>query len=288
MFNNSNDKSLEEVFEALRKNEILITAKGSSKKLAPHASKFGGFPSVPTDFAWPRYKAENLDGEFGDRPLSFLCQINLEEISAFDKESLLPHKGMLLFFYEQDSFRWGFSPDDKGCARVYYFEDVSVLVPLAPPEDLKDEFKVIEFNLSFKSRDSYPSFEEASLHPEVELDWDDWDEYLENCGYGLECERHKLLGFADLIQSEMLTECERTSRGIDCGEPESYDNIPEEVKEDIKKVATDWILLFQMASIEYKDFELMFGDVGNLYFYIRKQDLKDRNFSNIWLILQCG
>jgi len=47
-------------------------------------------------------------------------------------------------------------------------------------------------------------------------------------------------------------------------------------------------LLFQMASIQEDDYELMFGDLGNLYFYIRKQDLKERNFDKVWLVLQCG
>ena len=32
----------------------------------------------------------------------------------------------------------------------------------------------------------------------------------------------------------------------------------------------------------------MLGDVGNLYFYIRKQDLAERNFDKVWLVLQCG
>ena len=34
-------------------------------------------------------------------------------------------------------------------------------------------------------------------------------------------------------------------------------------------------------------FELMFGDCGRIYFYIRKEDLRNRNFENVWLSLQC-
>ncbi|MCI6583120.1 MAG: YwqG family protein [Oscillospiraceae bacterium] len=36
------------------------------------------------------------------------------------------------------------------------------------------------------------------------------------------------------------------------------------------------------------DYELMFGDCGHIYFWIRKSDLKNRDFDNIWLVLQCG
>ena len=32
----------------------------------------------------------------------------------------------------------------------------------------------------------------------------------------------------------------------------------------------------------------MFGDCGNIYFWIRKQDLAERRFDKVWCILQCG
>ena len=48
------------------------------------------------------------------------------------------------------------------------------------------------------------------------------------------------------------------------------------------------LLLSWDSSIQEEDYELMFGDVGNLYFYIRKQDLEKGNFDKVWLVLQCG
>ena len=33
--------------------------------------------------------------------------------------------------------------------------------------------------------------------------------------------------------------------------------------------------------------EIMFGDAGTIYFYIKEDDLKNCNFDNIWCILQC-
>ena len=33
---------------------------------------------------------------------------------------------------------------------------------------------------------------------------------------------------------------------------------------------------------------MMWGDVGKLYFWIRKQDLARRDFSNVWMIMQCS
>ena len=283
-------KTLNQVLDGLRKNEIAVTPRQAKRGGAVYRSKFGGRPAVPAGFEWPRFEAENYDGETANRPLSFLCQMNLEEIRAYDKEGLLPQKGLLLFFYEQESMRWGFDPDDEGSSRVYYFEDVSLLTEVELPDDMKDEYKVKEYDLSFASKDSYPGFEELDCHSDVDCDWDDYDNAVEKKGYDPECERSKLLGYANLIQGEMLTECERTTRGLYCGDAKSYRNTTEDVKEDIDKAAADWVLLFQMASIQEDDddYELMFGDVGNLYFYIRKQDLWAKNFDRGWLVLQCG
>jgi len=285
---NRNRPNLDPVLEALRKTEISVVTREAQKNGNLHRSKFGGKPAVPVDFEWPHFEAENYDGETANRPLSFMCQINLEEISAYDKENLLPKTGLLLFFYEQDSQRWGFSPEDTGCSRVYYFAEISGLDAADFPEDLKEEYQVKEYDLTFTAKDSYPSFEELICHSDVDCDWDAYDDAVEKKKGQIDCDCNKILGYADLIQGEMLTDCERIARGMYCGDPESYQNTPKEVKEAIDKAATDWILLFQMASIQDVDYELMFGDCGNLYFYIRKQDLKEQKFDKVWLVLQCG
>ena len=278
--------NLKSILEQLVRNEISITLNKADGSVT--GSRFGGKPVAPDHFEWPRFEAENYNGETADRPLSFLCQISLEEIASFDKDSLLPHKGLLLFFYEQESARWGFDLADDGCSRVFYFENSEDLVLTEFPADLKEEYRVKEYALSFCAGKSFPSFEELECHSDVDCDWDAYDEMLEKADYDVESERHKLLGYANLVQDEMLTECERISRGFSCGDAKSYQSTPDEEKADIKRSASDWTLLFQMASIEDDDYELMFGDVGNLYFYIRKDDLKNKNFDNVHFSLQCG
>ena len=280
--------NLKKVLDALRKNEISITTREVKPGGAIYRSKLGGKPAVTAGFEWPHFEAENYDGEVASRPLSFLAQINLAEISACDKDEVLPKRGLLLFFYEQESMRWGFDPEDDGCSRVYYFEDVSELCECDLPDGLKDEYKVKEYDVTFAAKNSYPSYEELECYSDVECDWDDYDEAVEKRGYEMDFERHKMLGYADLIQGEMLTECERTTRGLYCGDAESYRETSDDEAEDINKAASDWVLLFQMASIRDDDYELMFGDLGDLYFYVRKDDLRERNFDRVWLVLQCG
>lgn len=276
---------LENILESLRKNEIVINTHASVDGSIPERSRFGGRPSVPRGFEWPRY-----NGDMANSPLAFLCQIDLSDIVEYDKEELLPKKGMLLFFYELESMRWGFDPEDKGCARVYYFENKNALETADFPDDLQEEYRVKEYDLSFSCCNTYPSFEELECHSKVECDWEEYDDAIEKFEgrrYNMDVERHKLIGYADIVQNEMLTECEMTTRGFSSGSPEDYQNASAAEKKDIERSATDWRLLFQMTSIQDEDYELMFGDCGNLYFYIRKQDLEKRDFSNIWLILQC-
>ena len=279
---------LDDILNSLVKNEISVTTGKSNGGGDICRSKFGGRPAVPEDFEWPRYEAKNFDGVLKNRPLSFMCQINLDDVSGYDKDELLPKTGLLLFFYEQETMCWGFDPEDKGCSRVYYFADTAALHEAELPADLGEDYRVREYELSFAARASYPCFEEFDCCADSDIEWEDYDEAVEAKGYELDNERHKLLGYADLVKGEMLTECERVSRDLYCGDAESYGSTPDDTEKEILKAASDWVLLFQMASIEDDDYELMFGDVGDIYYYIRKQDLTELRFDKTWLVLQCG
>lgn len=97
--------------------------------------------------------------------------------------------------------------------------------------------------------------------------------------YDNEKEIIKLLGYADLCQGSMLLECEMIWNGIDYhnSEYQKYSN-------QYIQAASDWILLFQIDSIYNSEFELIFGDNGRLYYYIREEDLKDKKFEKFQFI----
>ena len=69
-------KIITEMLDNLKKNEITLS------------TEFNNKPYLPKDFIWPYYNG---------LPLSFLAQINLEEVSSLDKDKLLPNRGMLYF-----------------------------------------------------------------------------------------------------------------------------------------------------------------------------------------------
>ena len=273
------------LFEKIKKTAIVTDYTPAEETLPIGTSKFGGKPHLPANFLWPYYEgADYMDEETANRPLSFLAQFNLEEIAEFDTDNRLPHTGMLYFFYELCTMKWGFDPKDKGCAQVYYIEDTTDIRPVDFPEDLAEDFIIPEFSLKFSSQKNVPDYEEI-VGCCTDVDWDCYDEerVLYGCDLSEE-ETSKLLGYADLIQGDMLFQCAEIADGIYCGGvPEFTDGQCEKLMEERQ----EWTLLFQMSTVKKDGYELMFGDCGSIYFYIRKQDLKEKKFDDTWMILQC-
>lgn len=66
-------------------------------------SKWWGDPDMPENMQYPTMEVTE-DGEKFDYPLTFVCQINCEDIAPYDKENKLPHEGMLYFFAAIDDY----------------------------------------------------------------------------------------------------------------------------------------------------------------------------------------
>ena len=275
-------KIMSEMLLNIKKNEIPISTELNNNSEIINKSKIGGKPYLPKDFVWPYYQ---------ELPLSFLAQINLEEVNSFDKDKLLPSTGMLYFFYELETEEWGYELKNKGCAKVFYYEDTSNFELIDFPKDMKDYCQVPEFKVTFKANISYPSYEDFDIihngGKEVADNYEDFqDAYFDIYNKHMESfdSYTKLLGHPEVIQNPMEEECEAVTRGFDMGGMESY---PKQYQKEIRSASKDWILLFQMDTVETSNYELMFGDSGHIYFWIKKEDLANKNFENIWLILQC-
>ena len=275
---------LKEIMQKMQKERIRVFI-GGEANTGIGVSRFGGVPDVPVDFEWPYYYSDGNydDPTEKDRPLSFLVQVNCEELAKYDREGVLPKSGMLSFFYEEVSAKWGFDPKDKGCARVYYFERTEELKPMEFPEDLGEESRHPKFGITFEKQISYPNPSDIRL--KYELTDEQFDEAFNE--YREEGLVHQLLGWPMVIQGNMTSQCELIERGYYLGD--ASETILEEDMEAAEKQSLDkWVMLFQMAEIYEDNCWLSFGDEGNLYFYITKEDLEKRNFENVWLIYQCG
>ncbi len=239
--------------------------------LAPRASRFGGVPAVPVGFTWPSY-----DG----KPMAFLGQLDLAALPAVEAHGL-PRNGLLAFFYEVESMRWGFDPGDRGCAHVVWLDgDVSTFrtrVPPPYPDHIAQVFQACE--LSFTPTVDLPDTMDLAGEPLGELDDDQQERYRELAASLHPGKYHHVLGHPQLVQEDMRVECELASNGLMAGDGHASHDA-------FTPAARDWELLLQIDTDEDGP-GWCWGDVGRIYFWIRRQDLAARRFDRSWLVLQC-
>jgi len=246
---------LQEPLINLLRPAIALSATRTDDALIPlGASKFGGAPDVPADFEWPMWN---------EKPLGFLAQINLEEVAPFDVENQLPPSGLLSFFYDLIDQPWG-SHSDKGSWAVHLFE----METLRRAEEQKTGREIYCCSLQFSSRIDLPDYiQRGRSLTEVEEPFGSYYEIEK--GREQPDKRHQLLGTALVLQGEMQAVCEMESKA----QPYSEED------------GGDWTLLLQVDSD--KSLGVSWGDVGLLYFWIRRQDLAAQQFENCWIQLQC-
>ena len=90
-------------------------------------------------------KITEEDGTESEYPLTFICQIDCEDIAPFDKEGLLPHEGMLYFFAAIDEFIGYDSPEHFPLGRwpKKAVKDIPVFTASGNTEDGEDAYRAI-------------------------------------------------------------------------------------------------------------------------------------------------
>jgi len=254
-------------------------------------SKIGGRPDLPESIEWPyetEREANPRDRYFNQEleskpllPLSFVAQLNLEEISRFDEENLLPRTGWLYFFYSAEQSVWGFDPRDSSGFKVLYFcGDRSDLRRIDFPPVLPDYAMFNACRITPQSEISLPAPWGESVRG-LFASREAEDAYYEFQDDGLS---NKIFGHADNIQGDMELECELATNGIYVGDPSGY---KDPRRATLEQNTPNWRLLLQVDSNE-NDCGMMWGDVGRIYYWIRKDDIERQRFENAWLILQCS
>ena len=299
-------EALKQKLMSLAKNEIVITYDDPITLLPATATRIGGVPAVPKDFEWPRHahtrirdwlaslfrrvipglSARNPQREL---PLAFLGQINLKDAAPYDKDGLLPKSGVLSFFLAP--WAGGYYSSDRGAARVYYFPDEAALTTVANfPDDLDDKCKFPELAPEFMNKTSMPDCDEYAFLTNDERDWgeeyDDFDQCRSECGYVKFEERacFKLLGYpcviCDVWPDTMEEICESAT-----GEFLGHDGAGE-TEEAVRERAKEWTLLLEADLISRATGKVakFFEPAGIFNFWIRKEDLRNLNFENVWLI----
>lgn len=239
-------------------------------------SKIGGTPTLPQSQVWPSWNGV---------PLSFLAQIDFAEVSAVNKLPGFPDSGRAFFFYDQEQSTWGFDPKDRGSWVVIYTEDENEAPRLSIPTGINELGLFVEKPVAFRAITSVPDIArkvDVDFQSFSEQDFDELHKLKSDCFEDLQ--RHQLGGYPSAIQSDtMELECQLASNGLNCGDASGFED-PKATA--LKEGSSDWLLLLQLDSDA--DTGMMWGDMGTVFFWIRRQDLAKRDFSMVWMILQCG
>ena len=272
--------------QGLLRPAVTIDAAAAEDDLPVGISKVGGIPDLPPGWAWPRSKKGKENQE--ESPLSFLAQIDLAEVTGHDLEKCLPSTGHLFFFYDYVNSPWGFDPDDRGSWSVQYFDGAPAQLRRAPvPDGFNDDCLFNECRLVFGQELTLPADGASQLLP-LRMSEEEKEHYveLEDALHGCCDEAHwsnRLLGYPDSVQDpNMHVECQLAANGINVGDPSGFQHprVPE-----LASGADNWRLLLQLDSVD--EAAMMWGDCGMLYFWIEIDRLARKDFSNVWLILQC-
>ena len=239
---------------------------GSSKLAATRSARRQGWP------------------ECGGVAMALLAQLRMQDAAPYDPDGRLPKSGMLYFFYEAKDQKWGFDPKHRGHWKVIYHDgDLAGLQITTPPDNLPEESRFQECKVAFSNEITLPSWESKDVEP-LNLSEAERDGYMDfpgpivaKAGRSIAC-----WDIPNQIQGEMKFECQLASNGIYVGDSTGYTDprLPA-----LEKGADDWQLLLQIDSDD--PLGMMWGDTGRVYFWVRKQDLARKDFSNVWLSLQC-
>jgi uncharacterized protein YwqG len=265
----------EQIVQMARPCYRVVSTLAPEEQISLGASRFGGSPDVPADFAWPE-------------GLEFVAQIRLADLPKPLPE-VAPHDGLFSFFT-----RW-----NEG--RVFYFPEGTALqrteMPPAPTEPTPSGFwNSLRAGLKRKpeARKTYragllrfdaalsPPDGGSSLVDELNLSSADREAYIELCEelWPGDAVKHQMFGHANPVQNEMELECDFLRRG----EKPRWD-LPIE-----RSVSTtrDWVLLLQLDTDDGKTGPgWMWGDAGMVYFWIHRDDLTARAFDRVIAIEQC-
>ena len=238
------------------------------------SSRLGGTPHFAPGSSWP---------EFNGVPLAFLGQIRLSDVAAGDPDARLPREGLLYFFYEAKEQTWGFDPKDRGNWKVIcYNGDLGILQSASPPANLPEESRFQCCRVTFSLEIAVPPYD-SKLVERLRLSDAEGDAYVNLLVLWTEGSQFIACWVTrSRSKGTCKQECQFVSNGVDTGGGIS---LSEARRTTLEKGITDWQLLLQIDSDD--SLQTMWGDAGRIYFWIREQDLKNQDFGQVWLVLQC-
>lgn len=262
------------IYENLKKSIRLSIGEKEDYKVVG-SSRVGGFPDVPEDFKWPCTEDNEL--------MTFIAQLNLEEISLFDEEQLLPKGGMLYFFMGLDEPAYDIEH------KVIFIEDVQNLKLMEIQEStVLDEtydrftaYKLIGNSCLEVPNYAYVDYDviedDESYFSLVEEIKDKFENYI-GCMFGYPEGQHddsELEAALKLIVDEKYNYSNEDEDKLTA----FFKGDTAKVKEEIKDIK----MLLEITSDSKVGFQ--WWDCGDIHFFIRKEDLLNKRFDKTYLSL---
>lgn len=247
-----------------------------------------------TNENFKRAMAQQLEHDRKRRPLSFIAQFDLSDLNANSNlDALFPEAGRLLLFYDCEEQPWGYRPADSNGLRLIWDDTPKERIGPKPPPAALDE-TTVDWALRYSPVQLIDRETLTPIHsdaPELFAILTSWDRRRLYGDWLLEMEEaaslnglspdHRFAGWPRPIQNDMQLECQLVSNGLYLGDGAAYKT--QEAKR-LEPGAVNWMLVAQIDSDPASGF--MWGDIGRIYVWIQKDDLKNRQFEKARLILQ--
>lgn len=243
-------------------------------------SKIGGLPDLPPHVPYPypdgatvsMVQQSRLPADPGV-PLSFIAQIRLADSAGLIEDSPLPDSGLLSFFY--NDFYQGqvlFTADDEPLIRRTEPKNAQVYTTYSA---LFEPMLLPAFVETCHIND--PRWEGRGFLPgTVSLTRDEWDLYAEWTHSEYIANVDHLLGYSQDAQPYAMENSYQSFRPLLFPDLPDWDKLSWEEKH---REHEGNLLLLQ---IEPKDHPMHFGRGGAVYFFMRRADLLNRDFSKAW------
>ncbi|WP_379134039.1 YwqG family protein [Paenibacillus sp. sgz500958] len=269
LFQEAGLEDYSETFQNMIKPSIrLISERAPEKKLKMGQTKLGGQPDLPANFKWPYWK---------EYPMSFIAQINLQEMPNIQTDSetdndIYPTKGIIYFFYTaypEAMYEDGDFDNNPETSKVLYYDgELNNLIRTQPPKQLSEELQFTSARVTPRLEWNVPDSDSYEVYEVLGLPWGDdnhdkyWEVFEENFskkyieGYTSEFNvgMNRLYGYHDPVQGEYKGE--------------------------------GWRLLLQIDSEDSTN--MVWDDMGRLYFWIKDMDLKNLQFDGVTTIREGG
>ena len=262
----------------LRPAVRLIASPMQDQRIPVGATKFGGRPDLPRDFAWPSWR--NPQDEV--RPLSFYAQISLDEINTAAPAPLgLGAAGLLSFFcdYAYDGLNGItglMSWEQPGCRIIH-----SLATGL-----VRYESQAMEWPSG--SLAAFPIWTRPASIPGVKLPDSEFDgldafdrAYESSIAGSSTSARHQAGGHAMFIQHPVEVEVVQALFASD-----EHGRVDPERWKAARVRVPEWRVVLQIDSDNGLD--VMWGDAGMLYWAARQEDIDQDNWTNAMFNFQCS